>query len=130
MLAKIKHPEVLRFFLLSSHYRGPMNYSPDQLDQAEAALNAHATCAARSCRSYGGEPAQRRARIHAAMDDDFNIPEAIAVLQDWRATISARSGGEGDLSELRRWAEVVASGELGAWRLDSRLAKASSGVPG
>ena len=28
VLAKIKHPEVLRFFLLSSHYRGPMNYSP------------------------------------------------------------------------------------------------------
>ena len=39
VLAKIKHPEVLRFFLLSSHYRGPMNYSPDQLDQAEAGLN-------------------------------------------------------------------------------------------
>ncbi len=39
VLAKIKHPEVLRFFLLSSHYRGPMNYSPDQLEQAEAGLN-------------------------------------------------------------------------------------------
>ena len=38
MLAKIKHPEVLRFFLLSSHYRA-MNYSPDQLEQAEAGLN-------------------------------------------------------------------------------------------
>ena len=38
VLAKIKHPEVLRFFLLSSHYRGPMNYSPDQLEQTEAAL--------------------------------------------------------------------------------------------
>ena len=38
VMAKIKHPEVLRFFLLSSQYRGPMNYSPDQLDQAEAAL--------------------------------------------------------------------------------------------
>ena len=39
VFTKIKHPEVLRFFLLSSQYRGPMNYSPEQLEQAEAALN-------------------------------------------------------------------------------------------
>ena len=47
VLAKIKHPEVLRFFLLSSHYRGPMNYSPDQLDQAEAGAQppVHWRCA-------------------------------------------------------------------------------------
>src|SRR4029077_16965054 len=38
VMTKIKHPEGLRVFLLSSQYRGPMNYSPDQLDQAEAAL--------------------------------------------------------------------------------------------
>ena len=38
VLAKIRHPEVLRFFLLSSHYRGPINYSPEQLEQADAAL--------------------------------------------------------------------------------------------
>ena len=38
VMTKIKHPEVLRFFLLSSQYRGPMNYSPEQLTQAEATL--------------------------------------------------------------------------------------------
>ena len=58
VMAKIKHPEVLRFFLLSSQYRGPMNYSPDQLDQAEAALHAHVPGAAR----HAGE--QRRP-VHA-----------------------------------------------------------------
>ena len=47
VLAKIKHPEVLRFFLLSSHYRGPMNYSPAQLEQSEAALTRLYTGAAR-----------------------------------------------------------------------------------
>ncbi len=51
VLAKIKHPEVLRFFLLSSHYRGPMNYSPDQLEQAEAgaqpAVHGAARCSVR-----------------------------------------------------------------------------------
>ena len=39
VLAKIRHPEVLRFLLLSSQYRGPMNYSPDQLDAGRGRLN-------------------------------------------------------------------------------------------
>ena len=63
VLAKIKHPEVLRFFLLSSHYRGPMNYSPDQLDQAEAALTACtrrcATCRRRPERTSPRRPPRR-----------------------------------------------------------------------
>ena len=83
VLAKIKHPEVLRFFLLSSHYRGPMNYSPDQLEQAEAGLNRLYT-ALRDVPAVGGElysPTQAAKDFDAAMDDDFNTPEAIAVLQ-------------------------------------------------
>ena len=39
VLPRLRHPEVLRFFLLSSHYRGPINYSAEQLEQADAALN-------------------------------------------------------------------------------------------
>jgi cysteinyl-tRNA synthetase len=83
VLAKIKHPEVLRFFLLSSHYRGPMNYSPEQLDQAEAGLNRLYT-ALRDVPEVGGElysPTSATQNFDAAMDDDFNTPEAIAALQ-------------------------------------------------
>ncbi|HTU65104.1 MAG TPA: cysteine--tRNA ligase [Steroidobacteraceae bacterium] len=88
VLAKIKHPEVLRFFLLSSHYRGPMNYSPDQLTHAEAGLNRLYT-ALRDVAHVGGpgksdqvySPTQATVDFEAAMDDDFNTPEAIAVLQ-------------------------------------------------
>ena len=83
VLAKIKHPEVLRFFLLSSHYRGPMNYSPDQLGQAEAGLNRLYT-ALRDVPEVGGElysPTSATQVFDAAMDDDFNTPEAIAALQ-------------------------------------------------
>jgi cysteinyl-tRNA synthetase len=83
VLAKIKHPEVLRFFLLSSHYRGPMNYSPDQLDQAEAGLNRLYT-ALRDVPEVGGElysPGAATQVFDAAMDDDFNTPGAIAALQ-------------------------------------------------
>jgi cysteinyl-tRNA synthetase len=39
VLAKaVRHPEVLRYFVLASHYRGPINYSLEQLEQADAAL--------------------------------------------------------------------------------------------
>ena len=38
VLPTLRHPEVLRFFMLSSHYRGPINYSLEQLEQADAAL--------------------------------------------------------------------------------------------
>ncbi len=38
VLPRLRHPEVLRAFLLSSHYRGPINYSMVQLEQADAAL--------------------------------------------------------------------------------------------
>jgi cysteinyl-tRNA synthetase len=38
VLPRLRNPEVLRMFVLSSHYRGPINYSLDQLEQADAAL--------------------------------------------------------------------------------------------
>jgi cysteinyl-tRNA synthetase len=97
VIAKIKHPEVLRFFLLSSHYRGPMNYSVEQLEQAEAALNRLYT-AGRGVPVPPGGPNYRQtdatAAFHQAMDDDFNTPEAIAVLQGLaRELNSAKAAG-------------------------------------
>ncbi|MGH8138243.1 MAG: cysteine--tRNA ligase, partial [Steroidobacteraceae bacterium] len=39
VLPTLRHPEVLRYFILSSHYRGPINYSLEQLEQADGALS-------------------------------------------------------------------------------------------
>jgi cysteinyl-tRNA synthetase len=108
VLAKIKHPEVLRFFLLSSHYRGPMNYSPEQLDQSEAALTRMYT-ALREVTVAGDhyEPSAATPKFHAAMDDDFNTPEAIAVLQGLaRELNSARAAGAAPASLGRTAAEL------------------------
>ncbi|MFT3741272.1 MAG: cysteine--tRNA ligase [Gammaproteobacteria bacterium] len=76
------HPEALRYFLLASHYRSPINYSAENLENAEAALE-------RLYISIRGLPAVAAAggegyiqRFNAAMDDDFNTPEAFAVLFD------------------------------------------------
>jgi cysteinyl-tRNA synthetase len=82
VLPRLRHPEVLRAFLLSSHYRGPIQYSPVQLEQADAALTRLYT-ALRGIDS-SNVPAPESAhteRFGAALDNDFNTPEALAVLQ-------------------------------------------------
>ncbi len=115
VLAKIKHPEVLRFFLLSSHYRGPMNYSPEQLDQAEAALTRLYT-ALRDVPVDSESPriSNWTSQFLASMDDDFNTPEAIAVLQGLaRELNTAKDAGvsraelTGIGAELRHLAAVL-----------------------
>ena len=63
VLPHLRHPEVLRAFLLSSHYRGPINYCAGQLQQADAALTRLYT-ALRGAR--GGRGARPGAHTHVA----------------------------------------------------------------
>ncbi len=81
VLAKLRHPEVMRYFLLSSHYRGPINYSTDQLEQADAALNRIYTALRDLPTDVPPPLGEHTKRFHDVMDDDFNTPEALAVLQ-------------------------------------------------
>ncbi|MGH8202411.1 MAG: cysteine--tRNA ligase, partial [Steroidobacteraceae bacterium] len=77
----VRHPEVLRYFVLASQYRGPINYSLEQLEQADASLGRIMT-ALRDLPEPAAVPGPGyAARFEEAMDDDFNTPEAIAVLQ-------------------------------------------------
>ena len=79
---KVYSGEVIRFFLLSGHYRSQLNYSQDNLDAAKNALTRLYT-ALRGLpvvNDYAGESFEQR--FKEAMDDDFNSPEAIAVLFD------------------------------------------------
>jgi cysteinyl-tRNA synthetase len=76
--------EVVRFFVLRAHYRSPLNYSDHHLDDARSALGRLYTAL------KGTAPAPvaidwndaYAARFKAAMDDDFNTAEAVAVLFD------------------------------------------------
>ncbi len=74
-------PEVVRFFILRAHYRSPLNYSDAHLDDAKDALSRLYT-ALKNCSGHcevdWNEPFALR--FKAAMDDDFNTPEAVAVL--------------------------------------------------
>lgn len=74
------HPEVVRYLLVSSHYRSPINYSEDSLKEAKAALDRfyNALKGLPAAGPAGGESFVER--FTAAMNDDFNSPEACAVL--------------------------------------------------
>ncbi|MDX1392095.1 MAG: cysteine--tRNA ligase, partial [Rheinheimera sp.] len=73
--------EAVRYFLLSSHYRSQLNYSAENLEQAHAALGRLYT-ALRNVTPSAEVDMQSDyiARFKAAMDDDFNTPEALPVL--------------------------------------------------
>jgi len=76
--------EVLRYFILRAHYRSPLNYSDQHLDDARAGLTRLYT----ALKNVPPVPVPidwaepTAARFRAAMDDDFNTPEACAVLFD------------------------------------------------
>lgn len=80
-----KYPaEVVRYFLLTSHYRSPLNYTEENLQNAQAALTRFYT-ALRGIESEGVavlSESDWEQRFDAAMEDDFNTPEALSVLFD------------------------------------------------
>jgi cysteinyl-tRNA synthetase len=79
---KAYDPEVLRVFITASHYRSPLDYSDENLKAAKSALES-LYIALRGLPAVppaaGGE---WETRFHAAMEDDFNTPGAMAVLFD------------------------------------------------
>jgi len=115
---KLRHPEVMRYFFLSSHYRGPINYSFDQLDQADAALARIYTALRDLPTTQSYQPGAQTARFQEAMDDDFNTPEAFAVLQTLTREINiARDSGAAEKAsalgaELKVLANVLGIGQL------------------
>ncbi len=101
-------PEVVRFFLVRSHYRSPLNYSDAHLDDAKEALTRLYT--ALKGFEVGAGPidwAESRAkRFREAMDDDFNTPEAVAVLFELAAEVN-RSRSEKDARLLRSLGAIL-----------------------
>ncbi|TLD44900.1 MAG: Cysteine--tRNA ligase [Accumulibacter sp.] len=101
--------EVLRFFILRAHYRSPLNYSDAHLDDARHALSRLYTAlkavpVAAAAAVDWNEP--HAARFAAAMNDDFNTPEACAVLFDLAAEVN-RSRSAPLASQLRALAGLL-----------------------
>ena len=78
------HPDAIRLFLLSSHYRSPRAYSEDEIMAQQRAMERMLT-ALRESTSLEGETLaveEYQPRFEEAMDDDLNTPRALAVLFD------------------------------------------------
>ena len=75
-------PEVVRFFIIRAQYRSPLNYSDHHLDDAKQGLTRLYT-ALKDFDVVAGDidwSNPHAAKFRQAMDDDFNTPEAVAVL--------------------------------------------------
>ena len=82
-ILKLYQGEEIRYFVLASHYRSPLNYSDQLLDSARSSLTRlyNALRGLDLSVVLSGED-EAEARFSQAMDDDFNTSEAIAVLFD------------------------------------------------
>ena len=72
--------EEIRYFILASHYRSPLQYADQQLMQARASLTRLYTALRDLPVAEPAGAGEQTAAFHAAMADDFNTPEALAVL--------------------------------------------------
>ena len=118
--------EVVRFFILRAHYRSPLNYSDAHLDDAKGALTRLYT-ALKTSASVRPEPVEgfgsgastssartglvnwsepHATRFKAAMDDDFNTPEAVAVLFDLANEVNRNKSPEA-AAQLKALAGVL-----------------------
>jgi cysteinyl-tRNA synthetase len=71
--------ETLLFFFLTGHWRKPLDYSDETLEQARAQVEGF-----RNVFRSPSEPGGDWGAFEAALEDDFNTPEALAVLHGWR----------------------------------------------
>jgi len=83
-ILKIFDPEVVRFFIVRAHYRSPLSYSDQHVEDAKQALTRLYTAlkgfdATPGTVDWNNAYAQR---FREAMNDDFNTPEAVAALFD------------------------------------------------
>jgi cysteinyl-tRNA synthetase len=102
------HPEVLRLFFLSAHYRNPIDYTDKAVDNADAALTRLYTTLERVSEIKGidtvspqtnEEIGALEAKFISAMEDDFNTALALASVFDLATAIN-RILDEGDRSVL------------------------------
>lgn len=120
------HPEVIRLFVLMSHYRSPLNYSDQNLDAARATLSRWYTAIKEQTINAPVLP-EVLERFNTVMDDDFNTPEALAIVFDQisalnrskdtrhAATIHAMGQvlnlGQNDPESFLRWSPVALAGD-------------------
>jgi len=109
---EVHDPEVVRYLLVASHYRSPINYAPDALDDARRSLERFYNALNGVEAVEGQVEARFDERFTAAMDDDFNTPEALAALFDLARELNVAKKEAPETApalafELKRLGEVL-----------------------
>jgi cysteinyl-tRNA synthetase len=117
--------ETLLFFFLTGHWRKPLDYSEETLEQSRAQIETF-----RNVFRSPSEPVGDWADFEAALDDDFNTPEALAVMHGWRDhDLLRKAFGIFGLESIGEIEEAPAElAELAARRRDAREAKDFAGA--
>jgi cysteinyl-tRNA synthetase len=117
--------ETLLFFFMTGHWRKPLDYSDETLEQAGAQLETF-----RNVFRSSSEPVGDWAELETALDDDFDTPEALAVMHGWRDhDLLRRAFGVFGLESIAEAEEAPAElAELAARRREAREAKDFSGA--
>lgn len=149
-------PELIRFFLLSTHYRRPIEYSDEELESKRKGLEGFHRLFERAERIGGQSPyalagleaevrseplrtmcEQQSARFEESMEDDFNTADAIAALFEWSSSINrfidqhrieSGSSPEAKLDVLCATGRLVAVGRILGLFLEPPATTASDGV--
>ena len=122
-LFKDFHPEVIRFFLLQSHYRSAISFSDDALVQAETAYSrlVHALPD-----ELSAPDSDAIFEFQTLMDDDFNTPRAIALLFELASEGSAESASS--IMAIGKVLGLFASGKEVFFEQQQALKAAKSGL--
>ena len=114
------HPEVVRHLLVASHYRSPINYSQQSLQQSIKALERIYLCLKNLDTGHAKMLTNSRFEkaFNAAMDDDFNTPEAFGVLFDMVSEINRIRESEPDSANQMGALLVRLGSSLGLLQVD------------
>lgn len=112
------HPEVLRYYLISSHYRSSLNFDNDSLDQARSALTRLYQAISSIKIDSANVDQDAVDNFHAAMHDDLNTPEALSILFKLTKQINSSSDSEEQMKYAATLKEL--SGILGLLQDDPK----------
>ena len=115
-------PLVVRYYLGSAHYRSVLDYRPTSLEEARVAIERVEAFLAATSELMAPDPQERRVpqEFADALDDDMNIPRALAVLHEQTRAGNAALAAGADASEFANavWAMANVLGLISLMNLD------------